>query len=394
MNYIYDLIKKTIESNDVVSGGLMLGLIASIGMYIRPALMKIWNWILYVTSISVELQDYSPNFEWLAAYACDVFEKRQCGHFYLLSESRITHDAEVKLYPAGTRWVRTGLCFCKISLVKRDLENSSDKKSVEYSLIFTFYGFGKRKALDTLIRESKEKYGPKKRQLYIRESHWSHFGRVGLLKKRPLDTIYSEKLPEILQDLDEFLASEEEYKNRGVPYRRGYLLEGKPGGGKSTIVSAMANHLKRDLDIVNLKSESSLKELFATDGSLIVIEDIDCAGNVKDRESEDEDSKPVGPSLSDILNAIDGISTGENIVFIFTTNHPDKLDPALIRPGRIDYRVELGPMTQNEFKMACKKLYGKTPKRKIKEGIMPAKVQQQYLNYKEDFEGFCEQVCD
>lgn len=396
MEAIYEYLQQLIENNQFFTGGAVLGILTAVGLYLRQVPFKIWEWIRYFSSISVELQDHSPSFEWLAAYACDIFEQRNCGNFFLLS-NKDRYNSKSTLFPAGTRWTRRSLCFIKVTLSKRDLENNSSNKAVEYSLFFSFIGIGKKRCLEKLLAESKEKYGPKQRKLQVRQAHWSDFGKVSDLKDRPLDTIYSEKLPDLLSDIDDFLNSKQEYENKGIPYRRGYLLHGKPGGGKSTFLAAIANHVRRDLDILDLKSESSLKELFSKDGSLIVIEDIDCAGNVKDRESEDDPSNKgsnLGPSLSEILNAIDGLTTGEDIIFVFTTNHIDKLDPALIRPGRVDYSVQLTEMSQKEFEMATKNLYNKVVDKRVKKDIMPAKLQEVYLKNKTDFEGFCNELCE
>ena len=281
-----------------------------------------------------------------------------------------------------------------MTLSKRELENNASNKAVEYSLFMKFYGFRKKKCLNAILEDSKLKYGPKTRSLEVRKSHWSGFEAICKLKKRTRETIYSDKLDQITTYLDSFLESREDYEKRGIPYRTGILLHGVPGTGKSTINQFIANYLKRDLNLLNLKSESSMSEMFANDDLLIVIEDIDCAGiSVRERDTEDNSSglvkeSSVGPTLSDILNAIDGVTTGQNLIFIFTTNHKDKLDAALLRPGRVDLDIELGYMNQNEFTMACQNLFEKDPTKEVKQGVTPAKLQQVYLNNKKDFDSF------
>src|SRR5262249_56964143 len=78
-------------------------------------------------------------------------------------------------------------------------------------------------------------------------------------------------------------------------------------------------------------------------GTCLLIEDVDCAFGAK-RSAKDE----TGVTLSGLLNALDGVSSREGRILFLTTNHPEKLDPALVRPGRVDRKVELGYATPDQ----------------------------------------------
>ncbi|ESQ50640.1 hypothetical protein EUTSA_v10022958mg, partial [Eutrema salsugineum] len=147
----------------------------------------------------------------------------------------------------------------------------------------------------------------------------------------------------IIDDLERFLKRREFYKRVGKAWKRGYLLYGPPGTGKSSLIAAMANYLKFDRILLS-----------TTNRSILVIEDIDCNAEVRDREAEDkEDEKIRGKvTLSGILNFIDGLwsSFGDERIIVFTTNHKERLDPALLRPGRMDMHIHMSYCTGLGFR--------------------------------------------
>ncbi|PIA55825.1 hypothetical protein AQUCO_00700266v1, partial [Aquilegia coerulea] len=171
----------------------------------------------------------------------------------------------------------------------------------------------------------------------------------------------------ILEDLDIFVQRREFYKKVGKAWKRGYLLYGPPGTGKSSLIAAIANYLNfdiYDLDLTELDYNSDLRKLMVTTSnkSILVVEDIDCSIKFENREKEskekddkdkdkDEDEKKQ-ITLSGLLNFIDGLwsSCGDERIIIFTTNHKEKLDPALLRPGRMDMHINLGFCTSGGFK--------------------------------------------
>ena len=189
---------------------------------------------------------------------------------------------------------------------------------------------------------------------------------------RPLSTvILSEaKKKTLVEDLSDYLApaTRRWYSNRGIPYRRGYLLYGPPGTGKSSLSLALAGHFGMRIYIVSLNSisssEENLSNLFAElpRRCVVLLEDIDTAGLTNTRETStpanptengdvsksNQPDKPANPdtfgrlSLSGLLNILDGVASQEGRVLIMTTNHLDKLDSALIRPGRVDMTIEFG----------------------------------------------------
>ncbi|CAN1177965.1 AAA-ATPase At5g17760 [Linum perenne] len=166
----------------------------------------------------------------------------------------------------------------------------------------------------------------------------------------------------LVKDLDRFRTRKDYYKRAGRAWKRGYLLYGPPGTGKSSLVAAMANYLKYDiydLQLSTVHSDSDLRKVLLATGnkSILLIEDIDCGPKLPRRDkTEGPDKKPPQRptiSLSGLLNFIDGIwsSCGDERIIVFTTNHKEKLDPALLRPGRMDMHVHLSYCTIEGFEM-------------------------------------------
>ncbi|TKY70425.1 mitochondrial chaperone BCS1-B [Spatholobus suberectus] len=182
----------------------------------------------------------------------------------------------------------------------------------------------------------------------------------------------------IIDDLDRFLRRKELYKKVGKPWKRGYLLFGPPGTGKSSLIAAMANHLKFDVYDLELSSVYSNSDLMralreTSNRSIVVIEDIDCNKEVlvrsttnacSDSDSDlDYDRKHVKTNrftLSGLLNYMDGLwsSGGEERIIIFTTNHRERIDPALLRPGRMDMHIHLSFLKGKAFRVLASNYLG------------------------------------
>uniref|UniRef100_A0A0E0JCV0 AAA+ ATPase domain-containing protein n=1 Tax=Oryza nivara TaxID=4536 RepID=A0A0E0JCV0_ORYNI len=220
---------------------------------------------------------------------------------------------------------------------------------------------------------------------YSRKSVWSH---VPFEHPATFDTLAMEPADKdaILDDLTAFRDSKDYYAKVGKAWKRGYLLHGPPGTGKSTMIAAMANFLDYDvydLELTAVKTNTDLRKLYieTTGKSIIVIEDIDCSVDLTAKRSndkkkkkssdEDDDDKPKLPTeqekdeaskvtLSGLLNFIDGLwsACGGERIIIFTTNHKEKLDPALIRRGRMDVHIEMSYCRFEAFKVLAKNYLG------------------------------------
>ncbi|XWS45466.1 hypothetical protein CRYUN_Cryun15aG0139100 [Craigia yunnanensis] len=173
----------------------------------------------------------------------------------------------------------------------------------------------------------------------------------------------------IIDDLKRFLRRKEYYKKVGKAWKRGYLLYGPPGTGKSSLVAAMANYLKfdiYDLGLTSVRSDAELRRtlLSTSNRSILLIEDIDCSSEVLERQTgnknKEQPAKAGQLTLSGILNCIDGLwsSCGDERIIVFTTNYKDRIDPALLRPGRMDLHINMSYCTTDGFKLLASNYLG------------------------------------
>ena len=153
----------------------------------------------------------------------------------------------------------------------------------------------------------------------------------------------------VLADMQRFISRREWYSSRGIPYRRGYLFFGPPGSGKTSLARSLAHELGLTLFVLDLSSmRITDHQLFALlaqvpPRSMILVEDVDRTRPIAAQAARAKSNKPTdagGATISGLLNAVDGPTSGEGRVLVFTTNNPARLDPALLRPGRVDYRLE------------------------------------------------------
>ncbi|XP_030383526.1 mitochondrial chaperone BCS1 [Scaptodrosophila lebanonensis] len=231
-------------------------------------------------------------------------------------------------------------------------------------------------------------------------AEWRPFGHPR--RRRPtssvvLDNGISQK---IIADCQDFINNSSWYTQRGIPYRRGYLLYGPPGCGKSSFITALAGELQYGICLLNLSerglTDDRLNHLLnaAPEQSIILLEDIDAAF-VSRESSVTQKSAYDGLNritFSGLLNCLDGVASTEARIVFMTTNYLERLDPALIRPGRIDLKEYIGHCTHFQLKEMFKKFYGPHENTKANEfadrvisfhhPVSPAQIQGFFMKHK------------
>lgn len=167
------------------------------------------------------------------------------------------------------------------------------------------------------------------------------------------------ELEDVLEEVKFWYNSREWYEERGIPWRRGYVFRGSVGTGKTMFTRALAEHLNMPLIIFDLASMNNTEFLAAwaqiLPKRIVLFEDFDAIFD-KRRNVANSDL-----TFDLILNVLDGVDKKQGILFIITTNHPEKLDAALCgddsigrvrgdipsRPGRCDRSVEFLPLDRN-----------------------------------------------
>lgn len=225
---------------------------------------------------------------------------------------------------------------------------------------------------------------------------------------RSMDSVMMEdkKKASLLQDIGAYLESKQWYQDRGIPYRRGYLFYGPPGTGKTSLCMALAGHFKLPLYLISLSrphlDDSWLEKLFDAlpKQCLVVLEDVDSSGIQRENRAKSRSENTATVTLSGLLNVIDGPCSHEGRVLILTSNSPDALDPALVRPGRVDRKFLFGNATheiteklfQNVFKDVSVDLAQSFALKVPEDKLTPAEIQNFILENRDDAVAAIERV--
>ena len=343
--------------------------IGSVAAVLRRVPGQLWAFLVRRISIAVEIPDRDPAFRWVQAWLAGQRAMRRARDL-CLTTTWVSHDpdpivssdpdydqtsgpaseAKFLLAPAPGRHVMTyqGRLLV-LHRTRRDLQNGRSAAYQE-SLTLQLVG-GSRSMIEQLLAEAHAASFPRTPGVSILTAQGGRWSVTSWQAKRPLGSLVLADgvLESVLADLREFYRSSPWYAERGIPYRRGYLLHGPPGTGKTTLVLALAGELKLSVAVLNLSSrlmsDESLRTLIddLPAATLLLIEDVDCV--FKERRSTEPET---GVTFSGLLNALDGVSSREGRALFLTTNHPQRLDPALVRPGRVDRKIELGPATPDQ----------------------------------------------
>ena len=309
--------------------------IGAVSVWLRAVPETIWSWIVDQTTMMITVKDDDAAFTWVKEW---FLEQR-----FLKRIRQLDLDTTVRNERTENTRERTG----------RRVES------------LTFRTIGRQRSIlerfvDEVVQCHLKRQGVES-HLYMYDDGWDH---VEGYSPRMLDSVVLEpgEKEHLLQDMTQFRRSKKRYAHLGVPYHRGYLFYGPPGTGKTSLVSALAAHFGLSIYTVSLADFTDRSLMAAVNevpaNSVLLFEDIDCMRSSQSRTPETaggktqpenkEGSSRNGVTLSGLLNALDGFHAPNGVLFVMTTNHVEKLDGALLRPGRIDYRLYLGDATEEQ----------------------------------------------
>lgn len=345
--------------NQFTYSGMVVVAMGAIMAYLREIPQQIWAAIVRQTTITVTVKDDDPAFDWVKEW---ILQQN-----FMKKVRRVDLDSTIKgrllsLLPApGSHlfW-RNRRPFWIHFTRSEDKKGAWEAKRAE-TLRFVTVG-RKQATLEEFVTEivsAHQQVSKGLSKLYLYGDYWK---RVSAYHPRSLDAVLlkSDEKEKLVEDARQFLASKDKYLKLGIPYHRGYVFYGPPGTGKTSLVSGMASELGMPIYLLNIAdlSDKSLKDAMmgVPENSIILFEDIDAAGLEKRQligsEEHDEHSPDGGTdkavksmfsvSLTGLLNVLDGFHAPSGVIFVMTTNAIEALDDALLRPGRIDYKLYMG----------------------------------------------------
>jgi chaperone BCS1 len=359
----------SVFQNQFLSGGLTLIVVGALLALLRNLPATLWGWFVHWCTISVEIPDRDPAFRWVQDW---IVGQEQAARARKLSVTTTWSDpdpdptlntdpdyrfttgrlsaARFVLSPApGIHLMTYRRRLLLVRRVRRDLQ-SGGPLAFQETLTLQVIG-GNRALIDAMLQEAHRRALPKIPGVNVLTARHENWNTSSWRPRRPLASIVlaDDMLAELLDDMRSFLAAGAWYSTRGVPHRRGYLLHGPPGNGKTTLVAAVAGELGLSVAVLSLSNKVLTDDLLRNQvnalppGAILLIEDIDCAFAQARAAGE-----TTGVTMSGLLNALDGVSSREGRILFLTTNHPERLDPALVRPGRVDRSFRLGNATRDQ----------------------------------------------
>lgn len=351
------------QSVTLISGGLAIG---SLGQNIFRYLSGIASSRVFTLKIDEDDYLYNVAEKWLMNSVPEdkkrsVFVKtvwRSNGTGPSTFDWKVTYDGtiEQEIEIAGYT-VTVGTEKGDGPEKKDDSPSKFDKFAKPKTIVFKCPSAAASNAVrDALVKEG-ESLSRRTPGFYT--SRWGSFYRTNSISRRDKESVILKEgqMDRIIDHIRQFRSNEDEYEKYGIPFRTGIMLSGTPGSGKTSTATVVANELNMDvyyLSILAMEGDSDLEASIGRipENVMVVLEDIDAVRATKDR-SEEKGAADVpnnnDVSLSALLNVLDGMQSPRGVVFVLTTNHPDKLDPALLRPGRVDLHEHLTALDQHQL---------------------------------------------
>jgi len=348
---------------------------------------RIFQWLMerfrFKYTISARFVQGDPAFEWMALFMTTERVWRRSRDFSVTAKNskrkwavnkgtatgiNSDHADYVPLYDAPQLFRWNGYWIEVKDHTGRQGPATFDGPRVPTTLSVTIYTLD-MSVLSLLVEEARLRYiEASKPHVTVYSADGPSYGQlftsVKQKPRRPLDTLILEDgvVDSLIKDVVDFIKMEQWYNEAGIPHRRGYLLHGPPGVGKTSTIYALAGELGLEIYTLSLAAafvdDSFLQRAMSCipKHSIVLIEDIDCAFLSRE-ELASSPSRPwmgfrsMNPNsrvtLSGLLNTLDGVGSEDGKIFFATTNHIDRLDAALLRPGRIDKKIQ--------YKLATKK---------------------------------------
>lgn len=377
----------TLMTNPVfvgVGGGAIVG---GLMVALRSIPAKLWRSFLHIFTLEVHVENDDEAFYHIDKYLATHEGAKKARTLRLTSaRKRPSYEQQEEsswnLGPGiGSVWFWHGWRFV---IVSRSLTEAKNGNGTREYITIRILGRSREPLLAFLKQAEASKENTKTKIYTYTGGYWSVLARVTPRKAETVILPHEQK-DRILKDIQWFIDNQDFYVSRGIPYHRGYLFEGSPGCGKSSMIPVVAAATKKDICTLSLSTLKDDKELLeavceADDNAIIALEDVDAATTAAQDRDADNDTEAKGVTLAGLLNVLDGMVTPDGRIFIMTTNYPERLDAALIRPGRIDVRERFG-LLDTKLQEEMSLLFYNTPVSR-EEPISPASLQGIFMKHK------------
>jgi len=368
---VIESLQSAFASSPLLSGGTTLAVVGILAMWLRevPAKVAAWARHFLVTTLTVDSRD-ELMFPALVEYMDSRDALRRINNFTVRTvrqQSSTYQSLQDELQQGG----RPAALFSpgegfhlffldgRLMWMKREIQVAA---IVVEKITLSTFGRDKR-PLEAIVHAAMNHRIERELNriaVYVPSPYNNEWTRARLGNNRKLDSVVLKagQKEAVLADLERFFAARERYETLGIPWRRGYLLYGPPGTGKTSLVTALASELSLNVCVLSLASpnvtDEKIGNLLASvpRRSVILIEDIDAF--FQQRAKADNGVKL---SYSGFINALDGVAAHEGSVVFLTTNHPQLIDEAAIRSGRVDFRMELGLCDRDQLQRMFRKFF-------------------------------------
>lgn len=365
---------ESVGNNSMLLGGLILLLANTLSRFLELALGLIGQYVFRLVFVTIDVDNTQEAYVWVTTYLSHLHKDHKAittwGTLtvvndltstkldsYRYREDQAPESAKSKTHihylpGVGIHFLRYGWRWIMIKKSSEATVGRNDGHAKELLWMGTlglsesfFTGFIE-KARDYAFSSDHEST-----VVYTLEPYRASWLKALSKGKRSWESVILDGTlsEEIYQDCKNFLESRDWYQRLGVPYKRSFLLESSPGCGKSSFIQALAGRLNFDLCYLSLSSpglnDGDLAQAMRNTppDSIILLEELDVAfpDRTKITREEEKKRKQSDLTMSGLLNALDGLVAPEGKLLFFTTNHMERLDPALLRPGRVDRIISL-----------------------------------------------------